>query len=432
MLHIDKNDYYGGAEAALSLQEVESWADAATEGTKLNPVPASAHCRAGSPFRYASIRNLVVERKQEPEEPGANSSAKLGFSRAYSLSLSPQLIYTRSNLLPALVSSKVYRQVEFLAVGSWWIYEHEDSRENAKTEETAVSKATLSTGSLKRIPGGREDVFADKSIDLRSTRSLMKFLKLATDVEAHASILEVWGSKPFPDFLGSHLGIPPRLQAPLLALTMSPQPPAQTLTSYAFPRIHRHLTSVGMFGPGFGSVIPKWGGLAEIAQVACRAGAVGGGVYVLKKGFEANENLDQQVSGKDGIPLDENSKTSTVRLEGGEEIRTKWIVGSMWDLPPQLKADIIKEAALVYVSRSITILSSPLSQLFPPPAEGTPPPAAAVIVFPTGTLELQNENNSPQVYRDHTSPVYLIIHSSDTGECPAGQCKLHPTLTKLP
>ena len=32
MLHIDKNDYYGGAEAALSLQEVEAWADTVNEG----------------------------------------------------------------------------------------------------------------------------------------------------------------------------------------------------------------------------------------------------------------------------------------------------------------------------------------------------------------------------------------------------------------
>ena len=49
-----------------------------------------------------------------------------------------------------------------------------------------------------------------------------------------------------------------------------------------------------MFDPGFGSVISKWSGLVEIAQVACRAGAVGGGVYVLNKGFEVNEKLDQQ------------------------------------------------------------------------------------------------------------------------------------------
>lgn len=364
---------------------------------------------------------MTEERNPEPE---GNASTKLGFSRAYSLSLSPQLIYTRSNLLPALVSSKVYRQLEFLAVGSWWIYENEKAREDARNAESGGSDATPSSKCLKRIPGGREDVFADKSIDLRSTRSLMKFLKLAADMEAHASILEVWGCKPFPDFLESHLGIPPRLQAPLLALTMSPHPPAKTVTSYALPRIHRHLTSVGIFGPGFGSVIPKWGGLAEIAQVACRAGAVGGGVYVLKQGFKTDENLDQQVLGSDGTQLDEATQVSTVRLEGGEEIKTKWIVGSDWDMPSKLDAVTSEEA--VYVSRSITIASSPLSQLFPLSAEGAPPPAGAVVVFPTGTFELEHDSDQPQILRDDPPPVYLMIHSSDTGECPAGQCKYTP------
>ena len=33
VLHIDKNDYYGGAEAALSLQEANTWAEAAGEGS---------------------------------------------------------------------------------------------------------------------------------------------------------------------------------------------------------------------------------------------------------------------------------------------------------------------------------------------------------------------------------------------------------------
>lgn len=321
------------------------------------------------------------------------------------------------------MSSKVYRQLEFLAVGSRWIYEHRKSLEDAQKERIDRSEVAPCIGSLKRIPGGREDVFADKSIDLRSTRSLMKFLKLAADTEAHASILEVWGSKPFPDFLESHLGIPSQFQAPLLALTMSPHPPTKTLTSYALPRIHRHLTSVGMFGPGFGSVIPKWGGLAEIAQVACRAGAVGGGVYVLKKGFEKHENLDQQALEIDGTLLDEATQVSTVRLEGGEDIKTHWIVGSDWDLPSQLETDTSKEAVADYFSRSISILHSPLSQLFPPPAEGAPPPAGAIVVFPTGTLELEYESDKPQILKEDLPPVYLMIHSSDTGECPAGQCK---------
>lgn len=416
MLHIDKNDYYGGAEAALSLQELETWTNTVAEGkedTCLSGL-AVAHCQADSPFRHATIRNLAGERKTEVE---GKKIARLGFSRAYSLSFSPQLIYTRSNLLPALVSSKVYRQLEFLAVGSWWIYEREKAREDAQNEDAGGSGVARSIGSLKRIPGGREDVFADKSIDLRSTRSLMKFLKLAADAEALASVMEVWGSKPFPDFLESHLAILPQRQAPLLALTMSPHPPANTSTSYAMPRIHRHLTSVGMFGPGFGSVIPKWGGLAEIAQVACRAGAVGGGVYVLKKGFETDE------TGIEGTRLDEAAQVFTIRLEGGEDIKTHWIVGSDWDLPSQVEAATGEEATPDYVSRSITIISSPLSQLFPSPAEGAPPPAGAVVVFPTGTLELAYDTEKPHMLRDDPPPVYLTIHSSDTGECPAGQCK---------
>ena len=346
------------------------------------------------------------------------ANANLGFSRAYSLSLSPQLIYTRSNLLPALVTSKVYRQLEFLAVGNWWIYSDHEGAEEGEAGSTAPFR-----GSLRRIPGGREDIFADKGIDLRSTRSLMKFLKLAADPEAHGSILEQWGDKPFPKFLESHLSIPPRLQAPLLALTLSPHPPAETLTSYALPRIQRHLTSIGLFGPGFGSVIPKWGGLSEIAQVACRAGAVGGGVYMLKKGFARSDNADQQNSSLDFISLDQDTSLSTVRLQGGENVRGHWVVGSLWDLPSQTHPPPDNQKHPSCIARSITIVSGSLSQLFPLPAEGAPPPAGAVVFFPSGTLALEAEDQMPPSAKTELPPVYLMVHSSDTGECPAGQCK---------
>ena len=333
----------------------------------------------------------------------------MGYSRAYSLSLAPQLIYSRSNLLPALVSSKVYRQLEFLAVGSWWLY----GTDNVKiAEETKPPR-----NRLQRIPGGREDVFADKSIDLRSTRSLMKFLKLAADTDTHVSILEKWGCKPFSEYLESDLRIPPTLQAPLIALTSSPSTPA--LTSYAIPRIHRHLTSIGMFGPGFGAVIPKWGGLAEIAQVACRAQAVGGGVYVLNRGLDTIGILNRQGSSGE----DNTSKVDafSVGLEGGEEIKTRWLVGSSWDLPwHDDQGQLAQSIGRYSVARSITIVGGLLLQLFPPPAEGTPPPAGAIVVCPTGTLDIQS-GEAPS--NDHQPPIYLMVHSSDTGECPTGQCK---------
>ncbi len=308
------------------------------------------------------------------------------------------------------MSSKVYRQLDFLAIGNWWIYSDHEAADEGQTGSTAPSG-----GSLRRIPGGREDVFADKGIDLRSTRSLMKFLKLAADPEAHESILERWGSKPFPEFLEGQFSIPPRLQAPLLALTLSPKPPAETLTSYAMPHIHRHLTSIGIFGPGFGSVIPKWGGLAEIAQVACRAGAVGGGVYVLKRGFARHGNADQEISGRD-------TSLSTVRLHG-EDVQSHWIVGSLWDLPSRAHPPPDNQIHSSYIARSITIVSGSLSELFPLPAEGAPPPAGAVVFFPSGTLKLESEDQMPPRAKIEPPPVYLVVHSSDTGECPAGQCE---------
>ena len=298
-------------------------------------------------------------------------------------------------------------------MGSWWIYSKADG--SGALRETSMQD--VSTGELKRIPGGREDIFSDQSIDLRSSRSLMKFLKLAADPQNYPSILEKWGSKPLPEYLSSEFKIPELLQAPLLALTASLHPPRQTLTSFALPRIHQHLTSIGLFGPGFGAVLPKWGGLSEIAQVGCRAGAVGGGVYVLNKGVEKIE-ASQQADKKDfSRDAETPEPLLTLRLEGGEEIKARFVVGADEDLPQ----DAPKPAGsdTVQVSHSIAIISSSLSSLFYLAAEGAPPPAATVVVFPTGSLSLDGLFPPEEI-----PPVYLTIHSSDTGECPAGQSEL--------
>lgn len=267
---------------------------------------------------------------------------------------------------------------------------------------------------LRKIPGGREDVFQDKSIDLRSTRSLMKFLKLAADPEAYPMVLPEWGDKPFSEYVESQFKIVPPLQAPLLALTLSPDPPSKTTVALALPRIHRHLTSIGIFGPGFGAVLPKWGGLAEIAQVACRAGAVGGGVYVLKKGIESIESPSQVPSTNDNP----GSLVSMIRLQGGDVVKARWVVGTRATL--QTDDDPQPQSSTTKVHHFTAIVSSPLTILFPPPAEGCPPPAGVVVVLPSGSLTLPPTLGSPPV--SEVPAVYLMIHSSDTGECPEGQC----------
>ncbi|KAL2830201.1 GDP dissociation inhibitor-domain-containing protein [Aspergillus cavernicola] len=373
VLHVDKSPYYGGPEAALSLQEAEEWV------TKVNQETSQY------PFEDATIF------LPSPSEPNSGLS-----SRAYTLSLSPQLIYSRSELLPTLVSSKVYRQLEFQAVGSWWIHKPTTGRDK----------------DLYRVPSSREDVFADDFISMKSKRTLMRFLRNLSQSQANQesaeeekSALEEALTKSLSEYLTTKFQVTPELYDPLLSLSLSQSSPQRTVASYAVPRIQRHLTSIGLFGPGFGSVLVKWGGGSEISQVGCRALAVGGGVYVLNSGVESLNQGEQDTK---------NSRVQ-LRLISGETITTKYVVGSDWDLPVLSQSPCDHDR----VSRSITIVSSSLDDLFPVTAEGGPIPAGAVVVFPALSLGLADE----------LPPVYIFVHSSETAECPSGESVLYGSVS---
>ena len=236
-------------------------------------------------------------------------------------------------MLPLLVSSKVYRQLEFVAVGTRWLY---SATSTATTEEDRDrSQGGGDLGSLTKVPNGREDIFADEALDLRSRRSLMKLLRFVADYESS----ENWTAsdkklKPFPKFLEVDFGLAPEtsLQEPILALLHLPERPESITTARALPRLARHLRSIGVFGPGFAAVLPKWGGLAEIAQVACRASAVGGAVYVLGRGVKA---VGEAGGGSDGAVDDSSSGKKRLRLTltGGESVSTDFVVGCEDDLP---------------------------------------------------------------------------------------------------
>lgn len=323
-------------------------------------------------------------------------------------------MYTRSKLLEVLVSSKVYRQLEFQALGSWWIYK--DSAVSGSPAETPSkdeaadsqehSQDVKSEGLLKRVPSGREDIFTDTTIDLRSKRLLMKFLKFVADFEDQQEIWSPHAALPFTEFLASQFSIPAELHLPLLAIATTPYPYRRTTTAFALPRIARHLRSIGMFGPGFGAVIPKWGGGAEIAQVACRAGAVGGAVYMLGNDISS---IIGEVHGSDG-------DLTEVHLRNGERIRTRWTVRSSPRRagPADTTLSNFDEDSESQQLRSIYIVSSPMSSLFTTVAEGGPQPAGAVILFPFKSLDPASAD---------LPPVHVVAHSSDTGECPSGQCK---------
>ncbi|OHE99757.1 rab protein geranylgeranyltransferase component A [Colletotrichum orchidophilum] len=372
ILHLDPNEYYGGPEAAFSLQEIEEWAAA-------NAAAAAADDAA----RSSRVFTPAIVSKPEV---ATGSGPPLSFPRAYSLALAPQIIHTRSELVKQLVSSRAFRQVEFLAVGSFFIY----------TPPAASGGPEDEKPSIVPIPSTREAVFSTTAIPARAKRSLMKFLKFVFDYDSDEN-RAAWAphaDKPLSEFLSSDFKLDAALQTYVVTLTLSLD--GKVTTKDGLAAIHRHISSMGAFGPGFAAVYPKWGGLSEIAQVGCRACAVGGAVYMLGTGVKATRQLDDAQGDGARFEVDLTSNVtvkSRTLIRGAEEVASD----------------------SQRVSRLIAIVNSPLSPLFEAVVEGSPTPAVAVIAFPANSiLDVAS-----------SFPIYVFAHSSETGECPTGQSVLY-------
>ncbi|CAK7237175.1 Rab proteins geranylgeranyltransferase component A [Sporothrix bragantina] len=383
ILHIDPNQYYGGSEAALSLAEADAWAAARPEASATRSTPAA--------------------------ETGA---MKLGPLSAYSVALAPQFLHARSALVDLLVSSRAFRQLEFLAVSSFYVLE---------------SSSSTSQPSIVRIPATREDVFANTAMPVRAKRQLMKFLKfvLAFDGDDKAdgedegektndeSLWRAHSLEPLGAFLQSKFGLDDLMRDNVLALTLSLDGASVTVAE-GLPRLHRHITSMGLFGPGFAAVYPKWGGCGEIVQVACRAAAVGGGIYMLGSGIRSMKTVMSE--SEDGSAGQE--ELTELDLTRDMTIKTKLLVRGSEEI-----AEASSEPATVPISnddneqrlsRLIAVVGAPLPFLFAPTVEGAPVAGGAVIALPAGRSIMAD---GPVL--EH--PIFVMAHSSDTGECPVGQ-----------
>ena len=308
--------------------------------------------------------------------------------------------------MSSLVSARVDTQLEFLAVGSWWIaLPRQESNDTSEKQQPASFK-------LVRVPNGREDLLDDQSIDHKSRRALIKFLRFIGNFETQRDIWRPFESQPISNFLKSQFNLSLDSQQPIHAISMSSMSQQDTTTGFALPRIAKHLRSIGMFGQGFGAVLPKWGGLAEVAQVGCRAGAVGGGVYVLGNGVTSVGSTScEGACGKEKAKL-----ALEIELSNGEKLISDWLVCGYDNTPQSLPSSQKSKDTIrgEVTCRSISVIDSPLPSLFQSLGESAPNPVGAVVVISGEFVNAEEE---------HSNPVHIIIHSSDTGECPTGQCK---------
>ncbi|KXJ94088.1 hypothetical protein Micbo1qcDRAFT_159064 [Microdochium bolleyi] len=221
----------------------------------------------------------------------------------------------------------------------------------------------------------------------------MKFLKFVVDYDSDEQrpTWEGHASETLAQFLREQFKLDDSLQRYILALTLTLDGKITVHDGLAI--IHRHLSSLGLFGPGFCAVYPKWGGGSEIAQVACRAGAVGGGIYMLDTGME--------ISQKDTAPEGKISLT----LSNGTTVQTASLITAQ---------DDAAESALK-IRRLVAVVNTTFANLFEVVVEGAPTPAMVVVSLSGATDSASN------------IPIYAFVHSSDTGECPKGQSVIYLT-----
>lgn len=236
---------------------------------------------------------------------------------------------------------------------------------------------------------------------------LMKFLRSVAQDESAESSVEFGTDALLQDTLSASYKIPANLQSALAALALVNGPITDVAFETAVKRIRRHMTSMGYFGPGFAAVYPKYAGSAEISQVTCRAGAVGGAVYLLNYG----------VSSISSSKAPGDVDLLSVELSDGTTVRARRIVGDVDSLPKSaVTAKSAQDSAMHVTFRSIAIVSDPLKHLFAQTTENSPTPAVTIV-------SIDDSNTNSSTSSKLLPPIYLQIHSEDTGECPSGQCK---------
>ncbi|KAI0637611.1 GDP dissociation inhibitor-domain-containing protein [Trametes polyzona] len=375
--HVDHNQYYGGDEASLTLDELAEWADTRiARGEEKSPHNYLANQRA----KYTSI---------------SRSSAIPPQSRQYAVALAPSIVPSLGPHIDSLIASGVSRYGSFKLLEKVAVYDR--------------------PGFVQSVPGSKEDVFKSKALSLVEKRRLMRFLMFAAGEFEGKKELEGKAHTPFLHFLREAFSIndkPATAIAYALAFCTSADEP----TLPALQRIRQYLRSAGRYGAS-PFLVGHYGGLGETAQGFCRTSAVKGGTYILGRPVAT---VKPPLSTKDA-PQDEKAASTenagryAVELEEFDEPLTAKVVVSSPDYVST--GDTMSEPAqssssrtYAPVARCIAIIDKPLSFTpseapdEPVPSdtedgpldgdEGAPPQQAApnyevdtaLLVFPPGSL----------------------------------------------
>lgn len=154
VLHLDEHEYYGDRHASLTVDEMMQWVDR---------------------IQSSSSRYLQASY----EFPSTQFQEQLGkVARQYALSVFPTILPARGDLIDLLIEEDVGKYVNFRLVDGVAIYQATQDEEQG------------SSGSWKRVPAGKDQIFKDSSLSLLEKRRLMKFIMFASSGKGFTQVEE--------------------------------------------------------------------------------------------------------------------------------------------------------------------------------------------------------------------------------------------------
>ncbi|KAG7163905.1 Rab proteins geranylgeranyltransferase component A-like [Homarus americanus] len=275
VLHIDKNDYYGGQWASFTLRNIEQWVEEHTashqetknteecaleEGEKLAPTsdPRRVYSKVKLSWHAHDEAPTASEESATKDDSGEGSSEETTTPKAETKDEAKEIKTWSQEEMMQL--SRKYAEFKCITRVLTWLVNGGDE------------------GSLLVVPCSRSDVFTTSSVSLVEKRLLMKFLEFCHSYDQQPEQLEEYADKPFVDFLKSRKLTDniTHFVTDSIAMVVGDVPCKEGLE-----RMKLFLTSLGRYGttPFLFSMY----GCGELPQAFCRLCAVFEGTYILRR-----------------------------------------------------------------------------------------------------------------------------------------------------
>lgn len=328
VLHLDRNEYYGGDWSSFTMSMVHEVTENqvkkldSSEISKLSELLTENEqlIELGNREIVENIEMTWIPRGKDEEKPMKTQLEEASQMRRFSIDLVPKILLSKGAMVQTLCDSQVSHYAEFKLV-------------NRQLCPTETPEAGIT---LNPVPCSKGEIFQSNALSILEKRALMKFITFCTqwstkDTEEGRKLLAEHADRPFSEFL-EQMGVGKTLQSFIINTIgiLQQRPTAMTgmLASCQF------MDSVGHFGPS-PFLFPLYG-CGELSQCFCRLAAVFGSLYCLGRPVQAIVKKDGKI---------------TAVIANGDRVNCRYIVMSPRFVPETVPASsTLKIERIVYAT----------------------------------------------------------------------------------